>query len=145
MPFLRLTLDREPSVEDHRRLADALTELTAAVLGKNYSLTALAVDVLPATRWTIAGETLAEGQRRSAHLDVKVTAGTNTAAEKATFIERAHAALEAILGPLAPASYIVLDELPADSWGYAGRTQAARRTAAPPAAVAATIAATTTA
>ena len=127
MPFLRLTLDREPSAEDQRRLADVLTELTAAVLGKNYSLTALAIDVVPAARWTIAAETLAERKLRSAHLDVKVTAGTNTAAEKADFIERAQAALETVLGPLAPASYIVIDELPAGSWGYGGRTQAARR------------------
>lgn len=129
MPFLRLTLDREPPVEDRRRLAEALTELTAAVLGKNYSLTALAIDVVPSTRWTIAAETVAESRMANAHLDVKVTAGTNTAAEKADFIERAHAALGAVLGPLAPASYIVIDELPAESWGYGGRTQAARRAA----------------
>ena len=80
MPFLRLTLDREPTVEDRRRLAEALTELTAAVLGKNYSLTALTIDVVPSTRWTIAAETLAESRMANAHLDVKVTAGTNTAA-----------------------------------------------------------------
>ncbi len=97
------------------------------MLGKNYSLTALAIDVVPSARWTIAAETLAERRIASAHLDVKVTAGTNTAAEKAEFIERAHAALGAVLGPMAPASYIVIDELPAESWGYGGRTQAARR------------------
>ena len=127
MPFLRLTLDREPSADDRGMIAAALTELTAAVLGKNYSLTALAIDVVPADRWTIAAETLAERKQTGAHLDVKVTAGTNTAAEKADFIERAYAALETVLGPLAPASYIVIDELPAESWGYGGRTQAARR------------------
>ena len=97
------------------------------MLGKNYSLTALAIDVVPSARWTIAAETLAERRIASVHLDVKVTAGTNSAAEKADFIERAYAALEAVLGLLAPASYIVIDELPAESWGYGGRTQAARR------------------
>ena len=101
MPFLRLTLDRAPSTDDRRRLADALTELTAAVLGKDYSLTALAIEVIPSAHWTIAAETLVERKQASAHLDVKVTAGTNTAAEKADFIERAYRALETVLGPLA--------------------------------------------
>jgi len=127
MPFLRLTLDRELPAADRTRLAVVLTELTAAVLGKNYSLTALAIDVVPASHWTIAAESLAERRAASAHLDVKVTAGTNTAQEKAAFIEGAHAALESVLGALAPATYIVIDELPADAWGYSGRTQAARR------------------
>ena len=30
-------------------------------------------------------------------------------------------------GPLAPASYVIVREVPATDWGYAGQTQAARR------------------
>ena len=127
MPFLRLTLDRPPSADTRRHLAEALTELTAAVLGKNYSLTALAIDVIAPDAWTIGAETLAERRQATAYLDVKVTAGTNSVAEKAAFIERAFDALHTILGPLAPATYIVIDEIPAESWSYGGRSQAARR------------------
>jgi 4-oxalocrotonate tautomerase len=131
MPFLRLTLDRTPSAETQRRLAEALTELTAAVLGKNYSLTSLAIDVIAPGAWTIGAETLAERRQATAYLEVKVTAGTNTATEKEAFIERAFQALQEILGqPLAPASYIVIDEIAADSWGFQGRTQASRRAVA---------------
>jgi hypothetical protein len=36
-------------------------------------------------------------------------------------------ALEAALGSLHPASYVVVDELDAGAWGYDGRTQAACR------------------
>jgi 4-oxalocrotonate tautomerase len=126
MPFLRLTLDRSPTTETQRRLAEAITELTAAVLGKNYSLTSLAIDVIAPGAWTIGAETMAERGQATAYLDVKVTAGTNTAEEKEAFIERAFHALQDILGPLAPATYIVIDEIPAESWGYQGRTAARR-------------------
>ena len=52
----------------------------------------------------------------------------NTDAEKAAFIGAAFEALGAALGPIAPASYVVVEEIDAAAWGYGGRTQAARRT-----------------
>jgi 4-oxalocrotonate tautomerase len=35
-------------------------------------------------------------------------------------------ALQALLGNLHPACYIVIHEVPADSWGYHGQTQESR-------------------
>jgi 4-oxalocrotonate tautomerase len=68
----------------------------------------------------------ARGQS-TAQLQIQITAGTNTAAEKAAFIAAAFEELGTLLGGLHPASYVVVDEIAADAWGYGGRTQAARR------------------
>ena len=58
--------------------------------------------------------------------EVKNTAGTNSREEKAALLQRLHRLLVDTLDELAEASYIVIHELPAENWGYAGLTQAAR-------------------
>ena len=128
MPFLRLTMSpaaaaelADPDAAVH--LAGDLRRLMADVLGKKPELTAVLVEGVPAATWTV-GEAVSS---RAAHLEATITAGTNTPAEKAAFIRAAMALLDRTLGPLPEASYIVLTEVPADGWGYGGRTQAERR------------------
>lgn len=57
------------------------------------------------------------------YLDIKVTEGTNTKNEKAAYVKQVFAGMEAILGRVASASYIVIHEVHADAWGYQGETQ----------------------
>jgi len=45
-------------------------------------------------------------------------------------LARTPTALAAQVGELHPASYVVVEEIAADGWGYGGRMQAARRDAA---------------
>jgi 4-oxalocrotonate tautomerase len=69
-------------------------------------------------------------ERATALLEISITAGTNTVAEKESFIAAAFAELERQLGfgqPLEEASYVIVREVPATDWGYAGKTQASRR------------------
>jgi len=107
-------------------LAADLTQLTAAVLGKRPEVTAVMVEALSPAQWFIGGLSVAQA---TAWLEIRITAGTNTATEKADFIAQAHALLQRHLGPLAPASYVIVQELPASDWGYGGQTQAARQAA----------------
>ena len=130
MPFLNLKLTGAPADEavDHR-LQRELTALMAGVLGKKAELTAVLVERVASPSWSVNAEPV----RVAAHLDIKITAGSNAADEKARFIADAHALLRATLGEALPvATYIVLDEVSADAWGYAGLTQEHRRTAASP-------------
>jgi 4-oxalocrotonate tautomerase len=76
-----------------------------------------------AALWTIGGSAC---DKTTAYVDVKITQGSNSRQEKALLIEHLHHLLTETLGELAEASYIVIHELPAESWGYAGSTQAAR-------------------
>jgi 4-oxalocrotonate tautomerase len=127
MPTLQLKIAPAQPPQRHALLATALTQLTARILGKRAEVTAVLVEDLPPARWFIGAQ---EVEQPTALLEIGITAGTNTAAEKAAFIAAAHAELQRQLAPdgrLAQASYIVVRELPATDWGYDGRTQHARQ------------------
>jgi 4-oxalocrotonate tautomerase len=58
--------------------------------------------------------------------DIKVTEGTNTPEEKAEMISQTIKMLENVVGTIQEACYVVIDDIPANSWGYNGKTQYAR-------------------
>jgi 4-oxalocrotonate tautomerase len=124
MPFVHVrSAGQTLNPEQTQRLQREVTGLMAGVLRKKAALTSVLVEQVPVSGWSIGGNPLTV----AAHLDAKVTAGTNTAEEKARFIAEAHALLKAVLGAELPlATYVVVDELPADAWGYDGLTQAHR-------------------
>jgi 4-oxalocrotonate tautomerase len=123
MPYLNVRLSGSPSQEVSAKVALALTELTAKVLKKKREVTAVTIDHVPPQQWYIGGVPLAGQPQRSFYLDIKVTEGTNTKDEKALFVSSVFKAIEEIVGPLNPASYIVIHDVRADSWGYQGQTQ----------------------
>jgi Uncharacterized protein, 4-oxalocrotonate tautomerase homolog len=123
MPYLNLNLSSSASPEAIDKIADILTDLTASVLGKKRELTAVAVNLTQPQHWYIGATALAGQQFSSFYLEIKVTEGTNTKNEKASYVSQVFAALSEIVGPLAPASYIVIHEVHADAWGYEGQTQ----------------------
>jgi 4-oxalocrotonate tautomerase len=81
-------------------------------------------------RWFIGGR---NPDVATALLEIRVTQGTNSAEEKEAFVQGAYEELWQQLGPLAEASYVVVQEVPATDWGYGGRTQAERRQSKTPA------------
>jgi 4-oxalocrotonate tautomerase len=128
MPFIRITaLGPTLALEQVLRLQTEMTELMASVLGKKANLTSVLVEQPAAAGWAI-GRTPA---RVAVHVDATITAGTNSPEEKALFIEQTMRLLKSVFGPeLSPATYVVIAEIPAQSWGYDGRTQESRRQAA---------------
>jgi len=127
MPTLQLKVAPLLNPARYRALAHALTKITAQHLGKREEVTAVVIDDLPAARWYIGGRDV---QRATALLEISITEGTNTVAQKQAFIAAAFAELEQQLGygqPLEEASYVIVREVPASDWGYGGRTQAARK------------------
>lgn len=129
MPTLTLHIAPLQNPPRYQQLAQALTRLSTQHLNKRSDVTAVCIQDLPAARWFVGGKPL---QRPTALLEISITAGTNTAEEKEAFIAAAYAELERQLGeglPLEKASYVIVRELPAHDWGYAGVTQGARRRA----------------
>ena len=127
MPTLTLKLAAPQDRERDQALATALTRITADTLGKRAEVTAVLIEELPVARWFIGAQPV---QRPTALLEISITAGTNTAAQKAAFIEAAFAELQARLAPgasLEDASYVIVRELAATDWGYGGTTQKARQ------------------
>lgn len=130
MPVLTLKLAPLHDPGSYPGLAAALTRITVQTLGKRAELTAVVIEDLPDAAWFIGGRPL---DQPSALLEISITAGTNSPAEKAAFIAAARAELArrtGRAGELATASYVVVRELPGTDWGYDGQTQAARAAAA---------------
>jgi 4-oxalocrotonate tautomerase len=128
MPFIRITLGKNVALPRQQVLARRATELIATILRKRAEVTAVQVVTAGADAWCIAGDAIAPTLTPS-HAELFITEGTNTPAEKAEMIAALHGALEETCGPLPEASYIVIREVPAGSWGYGGLTQAARQQA----------------
>ena len=127
MPTLQLKMTPATPRTVQAALAEELTTLTATLLDKRREVTALMVEALPATDWYLGGRA---ASAPTAWLEISITAGTNTAAQKEAFIDAAYEALRRHLGAaLAEASYVIVRELPAGDWGYGGRTQRARQLA----------------
>jgi 4-oxalocrotonate tautomerase len=124
MPFARLTY-HPPHPDRELDLARALTDLVASDLAKRHELTSVRIEATPAQIWTIGGER----QQTTAHLEVFVTAGTNTVEQKRRFQENAMALLRAEWPDLPAVTYVVVHELPASDWGYDGLSQADRAAA----------------
>ena len=131
MPTLLLRVSPLQNPERYALLAQALTDLTVAVLRKRREVTAVVVDDVPAARWHIGGQAV---RQPTAWLQIDISEGTNTREEKARFVADAWALLQQHLSPgsgsgLAEASYVTVRELPATDWGYGGKTQAQRQAA----------------
>jgi 4-oxalocrotonate tautomerase len=129
MPTLHLSVAPLQNPPRYQALAEALTRITADTLGKRPEVTAVVINDHPAAHWYVGGEVV---QQATALLELSITAGTNTATEKAAFIAAAFDELQRQLGagaPLAEASYVIVRELPSTDWGYNGHTQLARQNA----------------
>jgi 4-oxalocrotonate tautomerase len=123
MPYLNVKICAPQSAETTSKIAAFLTGLTADVLHKKKELTSVAIEYMPAQQWFIGGSPLSAQDAKTFYLDIKVTEGTNTKNEKAEYIKKVFAEFETVLGRLDPANYIVIHEVRADSWGYAGDSQ----------------------
>lgn len=123
MPYIDLRIHPAPDGEQAAALARGVTDLMHDVAGKRSEVTAVRVVADEAALWTIGGTPC---RTTTAYVDVKITAGTNNREEKAALVHHLHRLLSETFGELAEASYVVVHELPADNWGYAGLTQAAR-------------------
>ena len=129
MPVLQLRIAPPPDAATRAELASMLTELTRQHLRKRAEVTAVLVDVYATGTWFIGGRA---PQAPTALLEIDITEGTNTEAEKAAFVAAANDALRHRLATAAgfeAASYVVVRELPAGNWGYGGRTQRERQQA----------------
>ena len=108
------------------QLQQGATGLMVEIMRKVGDLTAVLVEQVPVGNWTVGGQPALA----AAHLDVKVTAGTNSAAEKERFVAEAMELLRNVIGPeLNPVTYVVVHEVAADAWGWSGQTQAGRAAA----------------
>ena len=126
MPYLHLRIASADSSDTTQSLVACLMTHTRDILGKLPEVTAIDIEYTRPRQWFVGGIAVSDKQETTFYLDVKITEGTNTKQQKAQYIQAVFAGMQEILGPLTEASYIVIHDLRADAWGYAGRTQEAR-------------------
>jgi 4-oxalocrotonate tautomerase len=107
-------------------IAAAVSELTAKILHKAPEVTAIIVKSVDPADWFAGGKSLADARLASFWLDIHVTEGTNTKDEKAAYIAAMFARMGELLGPLHTESYLHVDEVKGDAYGFGGLTQERR-------------------
>jgi 4-oxalocrotonate tautomerase len=123
MPILNVKVSAKRSDETTKAIADLLLDLTSRILGKKPSVTAIAIDYVDPRDWIVGGKSLAEHGKSSVYFDIKITDETNTKDEKARYIRAAFDGFAALLGDLHEESYIYVQDVRADAYGYGGLTQ----------------------
>ncbi len=107
-------------------IANAVSELTAKILHKDPKVTAVIVKQVDANDWFAGGKSLAEQKLASYWIDVHVSEGTNTKDEKAAYLAAVFRRMAELLGPLHHETYLHVDEVKGDAYGFGGLTQERR-------------------
>ena len=107
-------------------IANAVSELTAKILHKDPKVTAIIVKSMNAEDWFAGGRSLAEQKLASYWIDIHVSEGTNTKDEKAAYLAAMFKRMGELLGPLHHETYLHVDEVRGDAYGFGGLTQERR-------------------
>lgn len=132
MPILNVKISQPASPALTQAVSDTLLELTTRILRKKRELTAIAISYVPPEQWVVGGSTLAAQGKNSFYFDIKVVDGTNTKDEKAQYIAECFAAFGQLLAPLHEESYIHVQDVRAEAYGFGGLTQEYRYIKAKP-------------
>jgi 4-oxalocrotonate tautomerase len=127
MPLISVTYSTQRETPSLRAdVVAAITELTAKILHKDPKVTAVIVKSVDAADWFAGGKSLAEQKVASYWIDIHVSEGTNTKDEKATYLAAVFARMGELLGPLHEETYLHVDEVKGDAYGFGGLTQERR-------------------
>ncbi len=132
MPILNVKVSQPASAALTHSISEMLLELTSRILHKKRELTSIAIDFVPPENWVVGGATLAAQGKNSFYFDIKVVDGTNTKDEKASYIAECFAAFDQLLAPLHAESYIHVQDVRAEAYGFGGLTQEYRYIKAKP-------------
>ena len=132
MPILNVKVSQAASTELTQAISEILLELTTRILRKKRELTAIAIDYVPPQHWIVGGSSLADQGKNSFYFDIKVVDGTNTKDEKAQYISEVFSAFGKLLGQVHEESYIYVQDVRAEAYGFGGLTQEYRYIKAKP-------------
>jgi 4-oxalocrotonate tautomerase len=122
MPILNLKISGSKDQPLARKIAVELTALTRLHLRKKPEVTSILISFIDDHLWFLGGQSLTEHRLQSFYLDIKVTDSTNLKAEKAVYLKAVFQYMKAVLNGCHPASYVYIEEVKADAYGYGGIT-----------------------
>lgn len=131
MPYINIRLGANLDNEQRKQLYEKTTSLMNTVMGKRREVTVVHIQESEPQQWSTSAIPITDKESVGAYVDIKVTDGTNTPEEKAEMISQTVNMLQDVVGIIQEACYVVIDDIPPDSWGYNGKTQAARAVSKP--------------
>ena len=127
MPLITVTYSTARTTPQLKaEIAAAVSELTARILHKDPKVTAIITKSVDAADWFAGGKSLAEQKLASYWIDIHVSEGTNTKDEKAAYLAAMFSRMGELLGPLHEETYLHVDEIKGDAYGFGGLTQERR-------------------
>lgn len=126
MPLIIVRYSTPNAQPKKAEIAAAITELSAGILRKDASVTALIIEAADPADWFAGGVSLAEQKLASFWVDIHVSDGTNTKDEKAGFLAALFKRMGDLLGPLHTESYAYVHDARGDAYGFGGLTQERR-------------------
>ncbi|MES9900599.1 MAG: tautomerase family protein [Sedimenticola sp.] len=128
MPYINIRLGTALEGGQREQLFEKTTTLMNTVMGKKREVTVVHIQESDPQQWATNAIELAAEDPIQAYVDIKVTAGTNTPEQKVEMLSKTVKMLKEVIGAIQEACYVVIDDVPSDSWGYNGKTQAERAT-----------------
>jgi len=126
MPYINIRLGTTLDSAQKKQLYQKTTSLMNTVMGKRPEVTVVHIQESAPNLWAANASVLTTKDPVGAYVDIKVTEGTNSPEEKAEMLSQTVKMLQEIVGVVQEACYVVIDDIPANSWGYNGKSQAAR-------------------
>ncbi|MCW8932824.1 MAG: tautomerase family protein [Gammaproteobacteria bacterium] len=126
MPYINIRLGAMLDETQKQELYKQTTSLMNTIMRKRREVTVVHIHESSPSQWSTNGVQLSVNDATSVYVDIKVTQGTNTPEEKKEMIAQTITMLQEIVGTIQEACYVVIDDIPGDSWGYNGKTQAMR-------------------
>jgi 4-oxalocrotonate tautomerase len=123
MPIINLKVSKNLTSTDLQEVVAEITKITTKFLKKKPEVTAITVQMIPKNSWFVNSKSLEELNQNSFYLDIKVTDGTNLKDEKADYIEAIFKYMNTVLDNLHTESYVYVEEIKGDSYGFGGKTQ----------------------
>lgn len=126
MPYINIRLGGMLNNTQRNQLYKETTSLMNSVMRKRREVTVVHIQESGPEQWSENASALTAKEGIGAYVDIKVTEGTNTPEEKSMMISKTVKLLQDVVGAIQEACYVVIDDIPANSWGYNGITQADR-------------------
>ncbi len=123
MPILNLKISGIENPKLTQIVVNRLTKITEKELNKKPEVTAITVNYIKENNWFVNREHLEKLKLKSFYLDIKITDSTNLKQEKESYIKYVFELMSELLGSIHNESYVYIEEVKADSYGYGGKTQ----------------------
>ncbi len=126
MPYINFRIGNTLENAQRNQLYEKTTSLMKGIMGKRREVTVVHIQESEPHLWATNAVALDTDSPVGAYVDIKVTEGTNTPEEKAEMLSETAKMLKEVVGVVQEACYVLIDDIPANSWGYNGKSQAQR-------------------